>query len=192
MKILCCLNTLFLFILLGSWGNVVIATSLDDHAHTHHSEISDDKAFLLEMIPHHQEAVETSAYLMTRTTRPEIRQFVEAVIAVQTAEIDQMKEWFRTWFLMDYVDQQQYQPMMRPLTDKTGGVLDQQYMEDMILHHQGAIEMAQSVLKVTERPALRAFAERIIATQNEEIESLRRWLEDTSEGNLSPTNLHAH
>jgi uncharacterized protein (DUF305 family) len=45
----------------------------------------------------------------------------------------------------------------------------------MIEHHRGAIEMAEQILKITEKNELKTMANNIIETQNKEIELLQSW-----------------
>lgn len=56
-----------------------------------------DHAFLDEMIVHHEGAVDM-AKMVENTTRPELRTFADAIIAVQSQEIAQMKAWRAEWF----------------------------------------------------------------------------------------------
>lgn len=46
---------------------------------------------------------------------------------------------------------------------------DLQYLDSMIHHHNGAVMMARMVLSKTERPELKAFAQKIIDDQTKEI-----------------------
>lgn len=56
------------------------------------------------------------------------------------------------------------------VTDEAG------FLTHMIPHHQEAVDSAQVLLEVTERPELRALAEAIIASQTAEIEAMEGWL----------------
>lgn len=56
-----------------------------------------DKAFIEEMIPHHQMAVMMANMLKNGTQRPEMKQLAEDIITAQTTEIDQMRQWYREW-----------------------------------------------------------------------------------------------
>lgn len=56
---------------------------------------------------------------------------------------------------------------------KDGNGLDRAYLEQMIPHHLGAVEMAQIALAQTQTPFLRELAGTIIRTQNAEIARMR-------------------
>lgn len=52
---------------------------------------------------------------------------------------------------------------------------DAQFIDSMIIHHQGAVDMANTLLAETERPEMRAFAEEIINAQSTEIADMQEW-----------------
>lgn len=56
-----------------------------------------DKAFIEEMIPHHQMAVMMASMLKNGTNRPEMKQLANDIITAQTKEIDQMRQWYKEW-----------------------------------------------------------------------------------------------
>jgi uncharacterized protein (DUF305 family) len=53
--------------------------------------------------------------------------------------------------------------------------VDAAFIDSMIVHHQGAVVMAEELLANTERPELIDMANVIIATQSAEIEQMRGW-----------------
>ncbi|BAY59449.1 hypothetical protein NIES2135_63260 (plasmid) [Leptolyngbya boryana NIES-2135] len=57
-----------------------------------------DQAFIREMIPHHQMAVMMSQMLLNGTNRPELRSLAQSIIQSQTAEINQMRQWYQAWY----------------------------------------------------------------------------------------------
>lgn len=57
-----------------------------------------DKMFLEMMIEHHAGAVRMSSLVKEKSTRPELLKFADKVIKDQTAEIQQMEDWKKTWF----------------------------------------------------------------------------------------------
>lgn len=56
-----------------------------------------DKAFIEDMIPHHQMAVMMAQMLRSQTQRSEMEKLADDIIAAQTKEIDEMREWYQDW-----------------------------------------------------------------------------------------------
>ena len=65
--------------------------------------------------------------------------------------------------------------MMMGLEGKTGDALDLAFLDGMIVHHQGAVEMAQTLLRGTKRPELIKLGNDIIAAQTGEIQMMKDW-----------------
>ncbi|MEK7511044.1 MAG: DUF305 domain-containing protein [Patescibacteria group bacterium] len=57
-----------------------------------------DKAFLAEMIMHHEGAVDMAEAALRDAKHAEIKQMANAIIAAQTTEINQMKQWQEAWY----------------------------------------------------------------------------------------------
>jgi uncharacterized protein (DUF305 family) len=56
-----------------------------------------DKAFIGEMIPHHQMAVMMAQMLKASTERAEMIKLADDIIKAQTEEINQMRAWYEQW-----------------------------------------------------------------------------------------------
>lgn len=56
-----------------------------------------DKQFLMEMISHHQQAVNMANLLPSKTQRSELVKLGQNIVKTQTAEIEQMKGWQKVW-----------------------------------------------------------------------------------------------
>lgn len=61
-----------------------------------------------------------------------------------------------------------YQKMMPGFVSVIGEMRDSMYIEGMIKHHLGAIDMAQQALKLELHPDVKVFAENVIKVQGEE------------------------
>ena len=56
-----------------------------------------DRAFVGEMIPHHEGAVLMAKAALKASSRPEIIEMAKAIIKAQTEEIAMMQEWQKSW-----------------------------------------------------------------------------------------------
>lgn len=63
--------------------------------------------------------------------------------------------------------------MMAGMAVKPTGDVDRDFVEMMIPHHQGAIDMAMAVLKYGQNEQLRRIAQEIIVDQQQEIAAMR-------------------
>jgi uncharacterized protein (DUF305 family) len=56
-----------------------------------------DRVFLEEMIPHHKMALMMTSHIVD-SDRPELRTLAKNIMQTQTAEIEQMRRWYNTWY----------------------------------------------------------------------------------------------
>ena len=146
---------------------------------SHTDMITSEKDFYREMIPHHQEAVDTSVLLFISTDDPELKTLTKSIYMAQTDEILQMRLTYARWYNL-IPTEAMYRPMMRDLNTVSGRERDIRYVKDMIMHHKGALEMAEKVktFKGIHKETA-AFAKDIIKNQQTEIEFMQRWLKNS-------------
>lgn len=65
--------------------------------------------------------------------------------------------------------------MTAGLENKQGAAFEQAFIKEMIVHHEGAVAMAEMVLQKTQRPELVQLANDIISAQTREINMMRGW-----------------
>ena len=65
--------------------------------------------------------------------------------------------------------------MLEEISDKEGDAFDQAFINEMIVHHEGAIAMAKLALERSNKPELLRLAGEIIAAQTREIEMMKQW-----------------
>lgn len=65
--------------------------------------------------------------------------------------------------------------MMSGLSGKTGDDFDKAFLTQMIIHHSGAISMANAALALSNHAEIKTLAKNIIATQSKEIDQMRGW-----------------
>ncbi len=154
----------------------------------------DDLMFLQHMILHHQQALDLSALVPDRTDRRDFVRFARYVAAAQAAEIAEMQELLqlaaeRGIALPAHEHLHGDPPMagmlsaasMRAIADATGADFERLWLEGMIYHHEGAIDMAtaQQLRQLAEgrRPyALDVLVEEMLLEQRAEIHRMQRWL----------------
>jgi len=76
---------------MGMMGNQTDVTRLEN-------EDDFDRAFIEEMIPHHQMAVMMASMLKNGTNREEMRKLADDIVSAQTKEIDSMRSWYKEWY----------------------------------------------------------------------------------------------
>ena len=148
-----------------------------------------DRHFIEEMIPHHEDAVSMSELALTKAEHTELRDLARAIIQNQTQEIDDMRSWYLSWYGTEVSeDTGEFRGpgggmmgggMMHDEADmevlKAAAVFDQEFIGQMIPHHQMGVMMARMVLARTDRPEIEQLAQSIIETQTNEIELMRDW-----------------
>lgn len=145
-----------------------------------------DAMFIEEMIPHHEDAIAMAELALTRAEHPEIKRLAEDVIETQSAEIDQMREWYREWYDADVPA---FGRSTRMMGDMMGGAVDlgdletaepfdKYFIEAMVPHHVMGIRMSQMVRDTTSRPELRDLADSIIGGQSTEVDKMREWYDE--------------
>ncbi len=65
--------------------------------------------------------------------------------------------------------------MMSGIDGKIGDSFDKAFIDEMTIHHQGAIVMAEEALKVSKRSEILKLANDIISAQNSEITQMASW-----------------
>ena len=73
--------------------------------------------------------------------------------------------------------------MVIALNGKTGDAFDRAFMEQMIMHHQAAIDMAASGKDNAQHQEVKDLTAAIITAQTKEIKQMRQWQKDWGYGN---------
>jgi len=80
--------------------------------------------------------------------------------------------------------------MMTAMHIKPSGNVDRDFVEMMVPHHRGAIDMAQALLRYGRNEQIRRLAQEIIVTQQQEIAAMRLVLGDPLPASVpSPTQI---
>ncbi|CAB4966823.1 unannotated protein [freshwater metagenome] len=163
-----------------------------------------DRAFVAQMVPHHEMAIEMGALAPQRGERTKIKELGNAIAAGQAPEVKQLQQAARrlgvqvasmsTAEKASGMDHSQHGGDSMATAAMTLGLsmddmamsmnmdaltkadpFDRAFIDEMIPHHQGAIRMARAELAKGKDPGLRKIATAIVATQTKEIQQMNSW-----------------
>jgi uncharacterized protein (DUF305 family) len=165
-------------IVLAACGGDDDETSAQEHT---------DGAFIAQMVPHHEGAIEMAEIAAEQGEHAEITDLADNIIASQGAEIDQLETAHERLFdaPLGEVDHgslglsEADSGMAHDASALEGAEpFDQEFIDMMIPHHQGAIRMARVELESGEDEELKDLAQEIIDAQSAEIEEMNAWREE--------------
>lgn len=148
-----------------------------------------DVAFAQGMIPHHQQAVDMAEMAKEKATNPQVKDLASRIEGAQAPEIQQLTEMLGQWGAavesttsdmpgMDHGDMSGGDGMMtseemQKLDQATGADFDRMWVQMMIEHHQGAVDMAKAELEKGENADAKALAQKISDAQEAEITEMQ-------------------
>ncbi|QUW17725.1 DUF305 domain-containing protein [Agrococcus sp. Marseille-Q4369] len=146
-----------------------------------------DTMFAQMMIVHHEGAIEMADLAVERAASEEVRSLAEGISAAQGPEIEKMTSWLEAWGEetmsmggMDHggmdMDGMSQEEAMAELAGLSGVEFDRRFLELMIAHHEGAVEMAQTELEDGQNTEALALSEQIVADQEAEIAEMQQLL----------------
>lgn len=190
-------TALFAAFFLASCTNPPASDGHTDHTHDSSSTASGeakpadfndaDVAFVTDMIPHHEQAVALSALVPQRSSDPALVELAAAISAAQGPEIQTMKAFLVQWTggesgheghdmgamqMPGMVDD----ATMKKLETLNGKEFDTLWLQSMISHHEGAIEMANVELRDGVNADAKSLAGHIVELQQAEIDQMKQML----------------
>ena len=154
---------------------------------TYPSRTSVDAGFLIDMIDHHDQAVQMSLLETRNGGHPEIQHFAHEILRQQSVEIGLMTEKLGEWHLerraevgtamawMDHPHPSNAMPgmatdaQMRALGVARGDAADALFIAMMKAHHQGGADMAQFAADHAAKAWVKDLAGRMARIQRQEI-----------------------
>lgn len=158
-----------------------------------------DVMFAQMMLPHHEQAVEMSEMLLAKDDVPaEVADFAGGVIDAQGPEIERMNAMLTAWGAEPLADAEDMDDMdhgsgagmsgmmseedMTALADARGTGAAQLYLEQMTVHHEGAVEMAREQIEQGQNPQAVDLARQVVEDQEAEIAEMERMLQELPDG----------
>ena len=141
----------------------------------------DDVMFAQMMIPHHEQAIVLSDLALKISTNPEILALASAIRGAQAPEIEQMKSWIDGDDSDSHaghgmsMDGMLTESEIETLRNSTGATFDRLFIEGMIGHHEGAIEMVE-IIDGSKNSEVKELAANIVSSQSAEITAMKELL----------------
>ncbi|MEU4807897.1 DUF305 domain-containing protein [Nocardia fluminea] len=145
-----------------------------------------DVSFLQMMYPHHAQAVEMAKMVPSHTQNQQLIALAAQVEKAQAPEMQQITDLLAGFGepAPSATEGHGGHDMPGMMTDAqmsslqaaNGDEFDRQWLEMMIAHHEGAVEMAQTELNAGVNPQARQLATKIVADQEAEITTMRGML----------------
>jgi uncharacterized protein (DUF305 family) len=157
-----------------------------------------DVTFAQGMIVHHRGAIAMADLAAERAENPQVQDLAERISAAQGPEIDTMTSWLEAWgedvpegMSMESASSgghggmgeetsaagRDMEASMAELEAAPAGEFDRMFLEMMIEHHQGAVEMAQTEQAEGENPEAVELAQTIETDQTQEIQEMQQLLQ---------------
>ena len=159
-----------------------------------------DIAFASDMIQHHAQALEMVDLTLGRELDPEVVTLTEEIRAAQAPEIEKMADWLEDWdqpvpetsrdhanaHAEDHGESAELDTdmpgmmsagEMDALENASAAEFQTMWLEMMIEHHEGAVEMAETEVAEGENAKAVSLAEEIIDAQEAEISTMQDLLE---------------
>ncbi len=143
-----------------------------------------DVTFAQMMVPHHEQAIDMAQTVLDKEgVDPAVVDLAEQIQTAQGPEIDQLNAWLEEWGadaggsmehgghggMMSEAD-------LAELEAAEGAEASRLFLEQMIQHHEGAIDMAQAEVEGGQNDDAVALAEKIMSDQQAEIETMQELL----------------
>ncbi|MBN6040992.1 DUF305 domain-containing protein [Amycolatopsis sp. 195334CR] len=144
-----------------------------------------DVSFAKEMVQHHQQALEMSRLVPDRSSSAPVLDLAARIEKAQDPEIKEMEGWLGAWGAAPADEHggghgdmagMMTGAEMTQLAQASGTEFDRLWLELMIKHHRGAVDMAKKQLAEGADPGAKALAQRIIDAQQSEIGEMEQLL----------------
>ncbi|MBC7300088.1 MAG: DUF305 domain-containing protein [Nocardia sp.] len=140
--------------------------------------------FLQMMYPHHEQAVQMAQLVPSRSQDQQVIDLAAGIEAAQQPEMTQIQSLLASFGKPDPASGAMNHDMpgmmspeqMSSLEAMSGPEFDKMWLQMMIDHHRGAVEMSQTEISSGTNPQAKQLAETIVAAQQQEITQMETLL----------------
>jgi uncharacterized protein (DUF305 family) len=154
-----------------------------------------DLMFAQMMIPHHEQALEMSMIALEVSQNEKVLAIAQKIFDGQDPEIQRMKSWLSSPSASVAAEEIDHEAMghgsgemagmatyeqIDQLAELATPEFDKLFLELMIAHHEGALEMA-SLIENSRNAEARTLAEEIVTAQKQEISEMKKLLKELTD-----------
>ncbi len=143
-----------------------------------------DQQFMRSMVAHHEVGREMALMAADKSMTARLNTLARMMSAEQQAEIDALHRWWNSWFGGHMSSLRESERAKMPgmpspevldtLRGLQGSAFERKFVDTMIFHHQGAIDMSNRADKEAADPRLRLLAHQIIHAQERQITHMQQ------------------
>ena len=147
-----------------------------------------DEAYIADMLAHHEGALNMSEQAMAVTAHEEIRTLASNIVQSQSAELMKMRTWQKEWGYKETMSGGHGShggagmdmggdmvEMQNKLQGLTGEEYDKEFLKQMIVHHEQAVEMSKYAADNAKHQEVKDLASAVISAQTTEINQMKQW-----------------
>lgn len=150
--------------------------------------------FIVQMIPHHRAAVEMCGNVLRYPVSEPVQTLARTIVSQQTRGIAELETLLtpcaalrnEPWEVRRYLQRnaQILDALFYDMAHISGVGIEQNFLREMIPHHEGAVRMSENALDFCICRPLRPLLRGIIETQEREIIEMRRLLAEMNNSNI--------
>lgn len=150
-----------------------------------------DEAYIADMLAHHEGALNMSENAGAFAVHDEIRTLTGNIIQTQSAEVMKMRTWQKEWGYKETMSGGHMShggggmdmggdmvEMQNKLQGLTGEAYEKEFLKQMIIHHEQAIEMSQYAETNAKHQEIKDLASSVMSEQKTEIDQMKQWQKD--------------
>lgn len=135
-----------------------------------------DAAFINTIVEHHMAATAMAKYVDNEAPHDEIKKLANNIISSQTKQIGELQDLaIAQGYNLMPANPEMMSNMTAMLDGKKEAELEKQFMQDMIKHHQSALDMSKLAPTNAKNEEIKRIAAEMTANQTKEIADLRAW-----------------
>lgn len=149
-----------------------------------------DITFAQNMIVHHSQAIDMAEMADGQAASPQVKDLAGKIAQAQEPEIGQMKNMLKAWSAPESngmyhsggsmpgmsMPGMMSEQQMGQMEQAQGAAFDRMFLQMMIEHHKGAIQMGQTEVGQGQNPQAKELAQKIISDQRQEISTMENLL----------------